>query len=121
MHTSHRLAFFPHLFQKTNVYDIVKREKLVITVSALKNIQVSNSSDQSTRPPRWDFVFRTDFIPFGKLINYCCFLLQERLVRQYTHKGKLHALTRDLNTYRIAAEAKEGEFDLDSDDDEWVS
>ena len=42
-------------------------------------------------------------------------------MRQYTHKGKLHALTRDLNTYRIAAEAKEGEFDLDSDDDEWVS
>lgn len=47
-----------------------------------------------------------------------CLVSQERLVRQYTHKGKLHALTRDLNTYRIAAEAKEGEFDLDSDDDE---
>jgi hypothetical protein len=47
-----------------------------------------------------------------------CFVVQERLVRQYTHKGKLQALTRDLNTYRIAAEAKEGEFDLDSDDDE---
>lgn len=38
---------------------------------------------------------------------------------QYTHKGKLHAIIRDLNTYRMAANAEEGQFDdEDSDDDE---
>ena len=40
---------------------------------------------------------------------------------QYTHKGKLNAIIRDLNTYRMAANALEGDFDEDdSDDDEWV-
>ena len=38
---------------------------------------------------------------------------------QYTHKGKLNAIIRDLNTYRMAANALEGDFDEDdSDDDE---
>lgn len=36
--------------QKTNVYDVVKREKLAITVSALKNIQVNHWIGLTDKP-----------------------------------------------------------------------
>lgn len=37
---------------------------------------------------------------------------------QYNHKGKLNAIIRDLKTYRMAANAEDGEFDEDDSDDE---
>ena len=37
---------------------------------------------------------------------------------QYTHRGKLQAIHRDMNTYLLASNAKDGEFDEDDDSDD---